>query len=153
MSGPRSPSRIMSSSGAGRGRLPTCVVRMRSVLRFTGRTLPGAGRARYPRGCGRDRAHRVLRLRAVLTAVVAFRDAAEVPLAAAPCFHLCSGESWRAPWQMYAALRDADPVHHVEDGDYWVLSRYSDVFDVVRDTATFTSTQGLTFEYNELAKA
>src|SRR3984885_14319182 len=57
-SGPRSPSRILSSSGAGRGRLPTCVVRMRSVLRFTGRTLPGSREARYPRGCGRHRALR-----------------------------------------------------------------------------------------------
>jgi cytochrome P450 family 130 len=64
-----------------------------------------------------------------------------------------TGGGWRNPFPMYRALRDADPVHHVEDGDYWVLSRFKDVFDVVRDTATFTSTQGLTFEYNELAKA
>lgn len=43
-----------------------------------------------------------------------------------------SGESWRDPWGMYAALRDHDPVHHVvPDGsrqdDYWVLTRHEDV--------------------------
>jgi hypothetical protein len=54
---------------------------------------------------------------------------------------------------MYRALRDHDPVHHVEHGDYWVLSRFNDVFDAVRDTVAFTSTEGLTFEYGELRKA
>ena len=54
---------------------------------------------------------------------------------------------------MYAALRDHDPVHHVEQGDYWVLSRFADVFAAARDTATFSSAQGLTFEYGELEKA
>ncbi len=64
-----------------------------------------------------------------------------------------SGDGWRDPFRMYRALRDHDPVHHVESGDYWVLSRFSDIFDAVRDTTTFTSTKGLTFEYNELEKA
>ncbi len=64
-----------------------------------------------------------------------------------------SGDGWRNPFDMYRALRDDDPVHHVSDGDYWVLSRFADVFDVVRDTATFSSASGLTFEYNELEKA
>jgi cytochrome P450 len=54
---------------------------------------------------------------------------------------------------MYAALRDDDPVHHVADGDYWVLSRFRDVFDAARDTTTFSSAQGLTFEYGEMEKA
>lgn len=54
---------------------------------------------------------------------------------------------------MYAALRDVDPVHHVEDGDYWVLSRFSDVFAAARDTATFSSAQGLTFHYGDLDAA
>ena len=40
----------------------------------------------------------------------------------------CSGASWRTPWPMYAASADRDPVHHVESGDYWVLSRFTDVF-------------------------
>src|SRR5437763_13697296 len=36
ISSPRSPLLIRSSSGPGRGRLPTWVVRIRSVLRFMG---------------------------------------------------------------------------------------------------------------------
>lgn len=54
---------------------------------------------------------------------------------------------------MYRRLRDEDPVHHVERGDYWVLSRFEHVFRAVRDTATFSSAQGLTFTYDETRKA
>ena len=54
---------------------------------------------------------------------------------------------------MYASLRDADPVHHVADGDYWVLSRFVDVFAAARDTATFSSAHGLTFRHGELDAA
>ena len=54
---------------------------------------------------------------------------------------------------MYTALRDEDPVHHVADGDYWVLSRFADVFAAARDTATFSSAQGLTLQYDELNAA
>ena len=61
-----------------------------------------------------------------------------------------SGESWRDPFGMYAALRDHDPVHHAVDGDYWVLSRHADVFTAARDPETFSSAQGLTFTYGEL---
>ena len=69
-----------------------------------------------------------------------------------------SGEGWREPWPMYAALRERDPVHHVVRGgdgadDYWVLSRFADVFAAARDTGTFSSAQGLTFEYDDMTKA
>jgi len=50
---------------------------------------------------------------------------------------------------MYAALRDHDPMHHVVDGDYWVLSRFADVWAAARDTTTFSSAEGLTFAYGE----
>jgi cytochrome P450 len=53
---------------------------------------------------------------------------------------------------MYAALRDHDPVHHVDDGDYWVLSRFADVLAAVQDTTTFSSANGLTFAYDELER-
>jgi cytochrome P450 family 130 len=69
------------------------------------------------------------------------------------CFELCSGETWRAPWTMYAALRDADPAHHVGLGDYWVLSRYSDVQEAVLDTTRYSSGNGLTVSYGERAAA
>ena len=51
---------------------------------------------------------------------------------------------------MYRALRDNDPVHSVEGAEhrdeFWVLSRFGDVFDAARDTATFSSASGLTVE-------
>jgi len=61
-----------------------------------------------------------------------------------------SAETWRDPFPMYAALRDHDPVHHVEDGDYWVLSRFDDVMAAAIDAETFSSAQGLTFNYGEM---
>ena len=60
-----------------------------------------------------------------------------------------SGESWRDPWPSYAELRETDPVHHVERGDYWVLSRFADVLEAARDTATFSSARGLTMTDGE----
>lgn len=62
-------------------------------------------------------------------------------------FEARSGESWRAPWASYAALREADPVH--DAGDFWVLSRFSDVYDAARDTATYSSARGLTMTDGE----
>ena len=64
-----------------------------------------------------------------------------------------TGAGWRDPFPMYRALRDHDPVHRVERGGYWVLSRFADVFAAARDTATFSSAQGLTFEPDERHRA
>ena len=68
-------------------------------------------------------------------------------------FAPCSGEGWRDPYGMYRELRDHDPVHHVDAGDYWVLSRHADVFTAVRDPDSFSSADGLTFAYDERAQA
>ena len=69
-------------------------------------------------------------------------------------FELRAGAAWADPWPMYAALRDHDPVHHVEPGnpanDYWVLSRHADIWAAARDHETFSSAGGLTITYNEL---
>lgn len=69
-------------------------------------------------------------------------------------FELRSGSTWADPWPMYAALRDTDPVHHVDTGipgqDYWVLSRHADVWSAARDHETFSSARGLTVNYGEL---
>lgn len=64
------------------------------------------------------------------------------------------GDTWRDPYGLYAHLRDHDPVHRSRDG-WWVLSRFADVWDAVRDTATFSSASGLTFrnEREELGLA
>lgn len=59
-------------------------------------------------------------------------------------------ETWRDPFTMYRALRDHDPVHHVADGDYWVLSRFGDVLAAALDARSFSSAQGLTFAYGEM---
>lgn len=60
------------------------------------------------------------------------------------------GEAWRDPWPSYAALREHDPVHHVDAGDFFVLSRHADVLAAAVDTATFSSARGLTVAYDEL---
>lgn len=66
------------------------------------------------------------------------------------------GEGWRDPFSMYAALREHDPVHHVPDNghgeDYFVLSRFTDVFAAAIDAATFSSASGLTFEYGDMER-
>lgn len=57
---------------------------------------------------------------------------------------------------MYRSLRNEDPVHHVETDetgtDYWVLSRFRDVFEAAIDAETFSSASGLTFDYGEKEK-
>lgn len=66
-----------------------------------------------------------------------------------PVFEPRGAETWRDPFPMYRALRDHDPVHHVASGDYWVLSRYDDVFQAAIDPKTFSSAEGLTFTYGD----
>lgn len=64
-------------------------------------------------------------------------------------------DTWASPWAAYADLRDHDPVHHVPragGGDYFVLSRHADVLAAAVDTATYSSAQGLTTEYDELER-
>ncbi|WP_285032351.1 cytochrome P450 [Mycolicibacterium sp. lyk4-40-TYG-92] len=66
-----------------------------------------------------------------------------------------SAATWRGPWAMYAALREHDPVHHVipehaPDKDYWVLSRYADISAAAKDHGTFSSADGLTFNYDDM---
>ena len=66
-----------------------------------------------------------------------------------------SAATWRSPWAMYAALREHDPVHHVipahaPDNDYWVLSRYADISAAAKDHGTFSSAEGLTFNYDDM---
>ena len=70
-------------------------------------------------------------------------------------FQLATADTWASPWEMYRALRDHDPVHHVvpadnPDHDYYVMSRHADIFTAARDHETFSSAQGLTVNYGEL---
>lgn len=71
-------------------------------------------------------------------------------------FELATAETWPNPWPMYRALRDDDPVHHVvprnrPEHDYYVLSRHADVWAAARDHETFSSAQGLTVNYGDIA--
>lgn len=62
-------------------------------------------------------------------------------------YELRSAETWRTPWDAYRRLRDESPAHrvaHPVHGDFYVLSRFEDVFNAARDTATFSSAKGLT---------
>jgi len=70
-------------------------------------------------------------------------------------FEPATAATWPAPWEMYRALRDRDPVHHVvpdghPDDDYYVLSRHADIWAAARDHERFSSAQGLTVNYREL---
>ncbi|BBY38564.1 cytochrome P450 130 [Mycobacterium mantenii] len=75
----------------------------------------------------------------------------EAPVA----FQLATADTWPNPWPMYRALRDHDPVHHVEpanhpEHDYYVLSRHADVWAAARDHETYSSAKGLTVNYDDL---
>jgi cytochrome P450 len=50
------------------------------------------------------------------------------------------------PWEIYRWLRDEQPVYHHEGLGFWAVSRYDDCVEVHRDTATFTSTRGVTLD-------
>lgn len=68
-------------------------------------------------------------------------------------FQLGGGDAWIDPWPQYAALRRDHPVLHVADGDYWVVSRFADVYAMARDHERFSSAGGLTTVYGEREQA
>ena len=50
------------------------------------------------------------------------------------------------PYPLYARLRDEEPLHHSEVGDFWVLSRHADVFAAFRDDVTYSNRMGVTLD-------
>jgi cytochrome P450 len=46
------------------------------------------------------------------------------------------------PYPVFRHLRDEAPVHHVENLDVWVLSRFDDVQAAAKDWATFSTSEG-----------
>jgi cytochrome P450 len=51
------------------------------------------------------------------------------------------------PYPTYRALREHDPVHRMPDGSYF-LTRYDDLVEVYRDTATWSSDKKIQFKPN-----
>jgi cytochrome P450 len=58
----------------------------------------------------------------------------------------------RDPFAVYEQLRDEAPVLHLDDKDVYVISRFDDVWSAARDTETFSSAQGLTYERDEIGQ-
>ena len=50
------------------------------------------------------------------------------------------------PYPTYARLRDEAPVYRNDEIDFWALSRHADVTEAFRDTATFSSANGVSLE-------
>ena len=47
------------------------------------------------------------------------------------------------PYPLFKRLRDEEPVHHLVEPDVWVVTRYHDCVDVLRDATTFSSKLGM----------
>jgi len=58
----------------------------------------------------------------------------------------------RNPFAIYRRLREEAPVLHLADKDVYVLSRFDEVWQAARDTDTFSSAQGLTYERDEIGQ-
>lgn len=71
-----------------------------------------------------------------------------------PSYDPRSPEVHRDPYPFYQELRDTAPVFHIQDDDkdFFVVSRFDDIFRSVRTPKVFSSASGLTFEDDEIAK-
>lgn len=47
------------------------------------------------------------------------------------------------PYPLYRCLRDEAPVHHLDDIDVWVVTRYDHCIEVLRDPTTYSSKLGM----------
>ena len=54
-------------------------------------------------------------------------------------FDPLSPDQLEDPYPTYAALRASAPVFFDAEHDLWIVSRYDDIFAIVRDTQTFSS--------------
>lgn len=57
--------------------------------------------------------------------------------------HPFSSEILPDPYPYYTWLREEDPVHYVEDLDFYVVTRYDDVHAVLKNPAVFSSHAGM----------
>lgn len=83
------------------------------------------------------------------------RDPGRVTAAAGTSYDPLDAGFHDHPYDAYRHLRDDDPVHrHTAPGapPFWVLSRFADVWDAVRDPGTYSSASGLTFYPDEIGR-
>ncbi len=52
------------------------------------------------------------------------------------------------PYPAFRRLRDESPVHFVESRNMWMVTRYEDIVAVARNTAVFSSTGGVGYDWN-----
>lgn len=78
---------------------------------------------------------------------VEFADSISEPFVLDPY----SAEFAENPYPIYRYLRDKAPVFYQEALNFWIVSRYDDVWRVHRDAATFSSSAGPSIERNDEA--
>lgn len=73
-------------------------------------------------------------------------------VAAAPAYDPLDAAFWADPWPTYRRLRDDDPVHRARVGpsDFFVLSRFDDVWWAATEPGLFSSAAGLTYAEDEI---
>ncbi len=68
------------------------------------------------------------------------------PLADPLDFDPWAPEVLEDPYPFFTQLRAEAPVVHIKEHDLWMITRYDDLLSAVRDTATFSSDQGNSYE-------
>lgn len=53
------------------------------------------------------------------------------------------------PYEIFRALRNESPVHFVASRNMWIVTRYDDVVAAARNTAVFSSTGGVGYDWNQ----
>jgi cytochrome P450 len=61
----------------------------------------------------------------------------------APRFEPFAPEYLDDPYAVYPALREASPAFYDADLDHWVLTRYHDIVEVLRNSATFSAANSI----------
>jgi len=69
-----------------------------------------------------------------------------------PIYDPFSPELIADPYPFYERLRDEHPIHYNERMDFYVLSRYDDIFRALRKPQVFSSAQGLTPAKDEISQ-
>ncbi len=69
-----------------------------------------------------------------------------------PIYDPFSPELIADPYPFYERLRDEHPVYYNERMDFYVLSRYDDIYRALRKPQIFSSAQGLTPVKDEIAQ-